>query len=304
VVLNVLSFIGVFLAAVAVTGPLAVGWNPFEWQSAPYFVLITGVLLLRMLVPSNGSRWLNLLRELLLVIPAAVFYFLVRGLVDARGDVAEANAQRIIDLEQRLGIYRELDLQGLIDGSQLGVNIVNWIYIWGHWPLITIIVLWLVLFHRNDFPLYRNAFLISGLMGMVVFALFPVAPPRLMPDLAFVDTVTQHSRSYRVLQPPALTNPFAAMPSLHFGWNLLMGIAVARQARTWWLKGFGVLMPLLMLTSIVLTGNHYFLDGVVGGLFVGIALLAAASLPRLRETFFPQRHEPPHEPVTVPVAHR
>jgi hypothetical protein len=299
-VTSVLAIAHMCLAVLLGAGLLSVGWNPFEWASAPYFVLISGVLLLRLLVPVDGSRWVNLVRELLLVIPAAIFYFLVRGLVNARGDVAIANAERIIDLERRLGMFHEIQLQNLISGSQLAINIVNWIYIWGHWPLITVIVLWLVLYHRDAFPLYRNAFLISGLMGMVVFALYPVAPPRLMPDLAIIDTVTQHSRSYRVLQPPALTNPFAAMPSLHFGWNLLMGIAVARQARTRLLKGFGVLMPVLMCSAIVLTGNHYILDGIVGGAFVGIALMAAVMLPRLREQLFPQQREP----ATVPVVRR
>jgi hypothetical protein len=279
-------------------GAQALSRNPFEWESSPYFVLITGALLLRFLLPTYGSRWLHLTRELLLVIPAAVLYFLVRGLVDARGSVAEAHAQRIIDLEQRLAMDHELRLQGLIIGSRVLVNVVNWIYIWGHWPLITIIVLWLVLFHRSEFVLYRNAFLISGMIGMVIFAIFPVAPPRLMPDLEIVDTVTQQSRSYRVLQPPALTNPFAAMPSLHFGWNLLMGIAVARQATTRWMKLFGVLLPIAMFSSIVLTGNHYVLDGIAGGIIVGIALIAASLLPRAYASPAALAAEVPRSPLT------
>jgi hypothetical protein len=255
-------------------------WNPFYWDSAPILVLILSAFLLRFALPANGRRRWYLLHELLLVIPAALFYFLVRGLVNARGSDAEAHAQRVIDLEQRLGIFRELELQELILDSRITVNMVNWVYIWGHWPLITLIVLWMVLRHRDAFPLYRSAFLISGAIGMVIFALYPVAPPRLMPDLEFVDTVTQQSRSYRVFQPPALTNPYAAMPSLHFGWNLLMGVAVVRQSRTIRAKALGALMPCAMFASIVLTGNHYILDGIVGGVIVVVALLLSALGPR------------------------
>jgi hypothetical protein len=263
---------------------LASRWNPFYWESAPILALILSALVLRIVLPAKASRQIHLLRELLLVIPAALFYFLVRGLVNARGSDAEAHAQRLIDLEIRLGIYRELELQAAIIDSPMLVNIVNWIYIWGHWPLITVIVIWMVIRHRGQFPLYRNAFLISGAIGMIIFAAYPVAPPRLMPDLLFIDTVTERSNSYRLFQPPALTNPYAALPSLHFGWNLLMGIAVFRQARAPWLKGLAVIMPCAMFASIVLTGNHYILDGIAGGVIVGFALFLAAIVPRALAT--------------------
>lgn len=259
---------------------IAITWNPFYWDSISILLLIAGVVVCRFALPANGSRGVQFARELMLVIPAALTYFMVRGLVDARGSDAEAHAQRLIEIERKIGLHREAALQDLILGSPLLVDIVNWIYIWAHWPLITGIVIWMVLKYREDFPLYRNAFLISGAMGMIVFALYPVAPPRLMGDLTIVDTVTQQSQSYRVLQPPALTNPYAALPSLHFGWNLLMGIAVVRHAQWLGLKVFGFIMPLAMFASIVLTGNHYILDGVLGGLFVIVALVVASWIQR------------------------
>jgi hypothetical protein len=125
-----------------------------------------------------------------------------------------------------------------------------------------------------------NAFLLSAAIGMVIFALFPVAPPRLMPGLDLEDTVTRHSHSYRVLQPPGLTNPFAAMPSLHFGWNLLAGIAIFREARHPLARAFGVVMPVMMFSAIVLTANHYILDGLVGGALTTVCLLIAIYLPQ------------------------
>jgi hypothetical protein len=107
--------------------------------------------------------------------------------------------------------------------------------------------------------------LISGAIGLVIFVYVPVAPPRFMTQYGFIDTVTERTNAYRVLQPPAFTNQYAAMPSLHFGWNLLMGIAWASLSGNRWTRLFGWLMPPLMFAAIVLTANHYLLDGVAGG---------------------------------------
>ena len=140
---------------------------------------------------------------------------------------------------------------------------MNWAYIWGHWPLIILVAIWLYTMRPETYRLYRNAFMVSGAIGLVIFASFPVAPPRLA-DIDVIDTVTLHSSAYRVLQPPALVNQYAAMPSLHFGWNLLIGIAIFTTARSWEMKAFGVVKPVVMLLSVVLTANHYILDPVAG----------------------------------------
>jgi membrane-associated phospholipid phosphatase len=106
-----------------------------------------------------------------------------------------------------------------------------------------------------------------------------VAPPRLA-ELGLLDTVTQHSHAYRVLQPPAFTNIYAAMPSLHVGWDLLMGIAIATVARHRVMRLVGVLLPALMAVAVVVTANHYVVD-VVAGASVALAGLVVA---RRRET--------------------
>ena len=87
-------------------------------------------------------------------------------------------------------------------------------------------------------------------------------------DLGFVDTVTLHSQAYRVLQPPAFTNPYAAMPSFHVGWDLLVGIALVREGGRAWTRVVGTALPVLMLVTVVATGNHYLLDAVVGDTIV------------------------------------
>lgn len=232
----------------------------------------------RAMLPTNGSSPLRLVREVLLFLPAALFYFLLRGLMDARYDEAAANAERVIDVQRWLGLFHEEALQQLALGSSLAIDMMNWIYIWGHWPVIAGVFVWLVLRQRSAYPVYRNTSLLSGVIGMLVFAAFPVVPPRLMDGYAFVDTVTVHSKSYRTLQPPSLTNPYAAMPSLHLGWDLLMGIALVREASSLLVRAVGVLMPVAMFLAIVLTANHYILDGIAGGLLVLVSLKLASTL--------------------------
>ncbi|MEZ4572999.1 MAG: phosphatase PAP2 family protein [Thermomicrobiales bacterium] len=123
--------------------------------------------------------------------------------------------------------------------------------------------------------------LISGLIGMSIFLLYPVAPPRLVPHQGFTDTVSLYSQSYRVLQPPALADPYASMPSLHFGWDLLMGVAVVREARFWFVKALGLLMPVAMFAAIIVTANHFIVDALAGGTIVGFSIIAAKNLDQL-----------------------
>jgi membrane-associated phospholipid phosphatase len=226
----------------------------------------------------RARRWGPQLRfalgQLGLVLAAVAVYFVVRSLTEGAAAEAERNAGWLVDLERGLGMFVERDLQQFaldIDGV---LPLVNAIYIYGHWPVIALALGWLAWRRRDAYLVYRNALLISGVVGMVVVALFPVAPPRLM-DLGFLDTVTLHTDAYRVLQPPAFTNQYAAMPSFHVGWDLLVGIALAREGRRLWLQIVGYALPLLMLVSVVLTGNHYLVDAVVGDVIVLSALAVA-----------------------------
>lgn len=216
-------------------------------------------------------------RELVIVAVAYLLYFGVRGLTEGFVDRAVENAELVLRLERALGIAYEVRWQQAIADHDLLVNLMNWVYIWGHWPVIFMVGAWLLTRRYHHYLLIRDAFLISGAIGLVVFALFPVAPPRLA-DPAFVDTITQRSSAYRVLQPPPFVNQYAAMPSLHLGWDLLIGIALVRYAPAWPFRVLGVLLPLFMAAAIVLTANHYILDGVAGVALVLLSLGAAARL--------------------------
>jgi membrane-associated phospholipid phosphatase len=200
--------------------------------------------------------------------------------VNGRVEVAFTNADGLIRLEQSLGIFWEIQFQGLILGHQFLIDFFNGVYIWGHIPVVGGLALWLYFFRRDCFARYRNAFLISGAVGLVFFLTLPMAPPRFIAEAGFVDTVSLYNNAYRVLQPPTFVNQYAAMPSLHFGWNLLVGLAVFQTTRAWYAKTFALLMPLLVMAGIILPGNHYILDGVIGGTVALAALWFAGFLNR------------------------
>ena len=222
--------------------------------------------------------WRGLLGQCALIVLAALCYFGVRGLTQSDAAAAEENARRLLDLERAVAIDVEASLQEAIVHHDAIVTLANWVYIYGHWPVIVLTLGWLFATAPDRFRLLRNAMFISGAIGLVIFALYPVAPPRLG-VLDVMDTVTERSSSYRTLQPPGLINRYAALPSLHFGWNLLVGIVLWRTTRVPLVRVFAVVMPVLMAWAVVLTANHYVVDVIAGGVVALAGLAIARALP-------------------------
>ena len=228
-----------------------------------------------------GATPADFIRQLTLLVVAALLYFAVRGATATNADLAVRHARSLIGFERRLHIDIEASLQRLIIDHHAIVTGANWIYIWGHWPVIAITLVWL---YRSDTAIYRllrNAMFLSGAIGLIVFAAYPVAPPRLAGPV-FVDTVTELSRSYRVLQPPALVNKYAALPSLHVGWNFLVGVVVWRHATSRPIRLLGAISPVLMIAAVVLTANHYVIDAAAGVAIAAVALWGVGRWPKVR----------------------
>jgi membrane-associated phospholipid phosphatase len=224
-------------------------------------------------------RWL--LGQAGLVATGVFCYFQVRGMTAADPAVATEHARDLMDVEQAAGIRVEASVQAPIISSPRLETFANWVYIWGHWPVIVITMVWLALHHRWVFLRLRDSMLVSGGLGLVVFVTYPVAPPRLV-DAALVDTVTERSYSYRVLQSPNFVNQYAAMPSLHAGWDLLVGISIAIAGGALLVRAIGWLLPPLMVFAVVATANHYVVDVVAGLTLALIGYAAALLLERRR----------------------
>jgi hypothetical protein len=145
-------------------------------------------------------------------------YFGVRGVTEGSEAAAVDHAQDVLHLERAVGLDVEAGVQAALADLPAVVTVANWVYIWGHWPAIVVTLLWLAVTRRSVFRRLRDAMAVSGAMGLCVYVTYPVAPPRLA-GLGMTDTVTDQSYAYRVLQPPAFANQYAAMPSLHVGWT-------------------------------------------------------------------------------------
>ena len=219
-------------------------------------------------------RHAGVVREIGVAAVAALTYFGVRNLTAGAADQALANAERLAELEERFHVAWEGSLQDALLGHGALLTLFNWIYIWGHWPVILTAAIVLYRLRPERYVLLRNAMFLSGAIGFLFFALLPVAPPRLV-DPSLVDTVTLHSESYRALQPPGLTNQYAAFPSLHFGWNLLVGVAVWGATRNTALRLLSIVGPAAMGAAVVLTANHFVLDLAGGAAVVLLALWVA-----------------------------
>jgi hypothetical protein len=200
--------------------------------------------------------------------------------VHGQAGTAFDNASKLIHIEQQLGIFHEAFLQQAVLRSSWAVDAFNYLYIWGHLPVIIAVALWLYAKHRDRYALFRNAFLISGLIALIGFSTVPLAPPRYMPEFGFTDTIV-HAQSYYAFQNPKIVNQYAAMPSLHFGWDMLVAIAIGVNTTSRWVRRCAVFLPVVMLGGIVLTANHYFLDAAAGALVAMMGLGIAFAMRRL-----------------------
>lgn len=219
------------------------------------------------------------LRELSLVGVVLLVYYLIRGFVFDEYLEAKAHAFSIIQLERGLHLFWEPQLQHLLNRGIVEIQLWDLIYFWAHAPVIAAVGIWLYLRDKRCYSLIRNAFLVSALAGLVIYWLYPVAPPRLLTGFGFVDTMQRYSSlSYQAQSLKPFVNPYAAVPSLHFGWSILIGVGLILTIQRPLGWALGVLLPLLMLVAIVATANHFFFDALsglvvcVGGLLVAIGV--------------------------------
>jgi hypothetical protein len=196
------------------------------------------------------------------------------------------NAYDVIDVERHLGFFWELDIQSWFIQSASLVHLANAMYTYFYYPVLSLFAIWAFTWHRTQYSMIRNVFLISAGIGFLCFAFYPLAPPRMMSELGFVDTMGEYeSINYGSSFFGIFANPYAAMPSLHFAWVLLVGIDIFHIARSLWLKALGILFPVGMLVAIVATANHFILDAIAGALVIGLAYGLLVLFTRLRSKY-------------------
>lgn len=205
-----------------------------------------------------------------------VFYLVYSAVRNAQASdtaVAFSHARNLIHWQHQLGIYHEQTLQDWALHVRPLVIAMNYVY--GSLHFIITIGVGFYLFRKwaDDYPRWRNTLGITTAIALVGFYTWPLMPPRLMPArYGFVDTLAKYPTlwSFNSGQMSKLSNQFAAMPSVHCAWALFCACALMPRLEHRWAKVLAALYPVLTVTAIVLTGNHYFLDAVGGFAIFGI----------------------------------
>lgn len=216
---------------------------------------------------ANLRGWsIALAQEVALVVVAYLLYAVLRVVVEGSQERAFDNAVAIISLERAAWMFHEAAVQQWVESVPALAQAMRWVYGPAYLPILGIagaIVYW---HDRALYCAYRNTLFVSAAVGLLFFAAVPVAPPRMLPEYGFVDSVNGAfvMRDWK--------NDLAAVPSFHFGFTLLAALAVAHVARFRpWVCAALAVVPAVMLVSIVATGNHFFIDAVIGSAVVLIA---------------------------------
>jgi hypothetical protein len=227
-------------------------------------------------------RWFSTahsgVNELLALAALYGVYEVVRGFGGEDFAAALANTGDIVTLERHLGVFVEQAVQESVDGLAGVPALLGLAYIALHFVGTTAVVVWVHRSRPDAYPMVRTTLVAATALALVGYLAYPAAPPRLA-DLGFADTVTEHTGlnlSSDLLG--SFYNPIAAVPSLHFGYALIVGVALATLARRRSVRIAGALYPGLMLFVIVATGNHFLFDAAAGGLTVAAAWLVARAV--------------------------
>ncbi|MFD0416441.1 phosphatase PAP2 family protein [Streptomyces sp. NPDC127108] len=241
-----------------------------------------------------------LARELLLVVGLFLVYKFGRQL--ANGHTAEAfrNAHRVWDAERFLRLPGEGSVQDVLLSGDSLVHVANTYYATVHFPATLLFLVWLYVRRPRHYVWARRILAVLTAAALALHLAFPLAPPRLLEVAHLVDTAQKYGPSVYAAEPAtdSMANQFAAMPSLHFGWALMVavGLIVATSSRWRWLW---LLHPLLTLFVIVGTANHYWLDALAAAALLGIAL-AVIRLPRPARSRVVRRSAPTAAPTGTP----
>lgn len=224
--------------------------------------------------PRRKRPWL--IGELAIVFVLLEVYGYVRSLAHTRYGAALAHGRGILDIEDHLGMDVELRVNRWVTRHHDLSEVSVWIYQHTHTGLTMTVLLLCYLVGPNVYRPARNALVLTNLVGLAVFFVLPVMPPRLLPSEGFIDSVanagfgTTHS-------PPIAADQYAAMPSLHVGWAVWVALVVMALLQRYRIRWIALLHPVTTSVVVVVTANHYILD-VVAGIVVAMATLLATGL--------------------------
>jgi hypothetical protein len=229
--------------------------------------------------------WRDFLLQLALFGLVDVLYELTRGLSDGSVLTAFQHARGVVSFERSIGIFNELDVQRWAIQRHWALDVADFTYFHAHFAVTTLFMFWLYLRRNPHYYFIRNAVFVADGIALIGFTLFPTAPPRMLTDLGFTDTLDRYASVSNYSGPiNALANPFAAVPSIHTCYALITGLTCFFLVKRRPLRFTWLLYPALIVFSIIATANHFWLDAVLGALLAVTALASAWLIERYRPT--------------------
>jgi hypothetical protein len=214
--------------------------------------------------PQRRARWWV---ELLTVVWLLWVYDAITNLAPLRLHVAIDHAQGLLSLERTLHIDPEHGLDRWLAGHHTLASAISYYYDNAHF-IVTLGLLGFLWWRRADIyrPL-RSSLVVVNLLGFLVFWLYPVAPPRMLPGFTDVVASSHTFGSWHTGALASDANQLAAMPSLHIAWAGWCAVVLWQLSERRTVRALAVLYPLLTSFAVLATGNHFVLD-IVGGLAV------------------------------------
>jgi hypothetical protein len=225
---------------------------------------------------------LDLILQLLLLAAAYWAWRHARGAVDGSMGLSFSHARDLVSAERSLGLLIEPGVQHWAVSAGWPADVARWGYANLHFKGSCLMLAVLYFGYRPSFGFVRNAVFAAMALSVVGYALFPTAPPRFLPELG-LDPSSSVTGNNPLLSHPAdpLFNPFAAVPSMHVGLSVILAWSLAMLVRRPVIRALFFAYPLLMTYVVVASGNHFWLDAVLGLLTAAAAAGLALLLGRL-----------------------
>ena len=229
----------------------------------------------------NG--WLDAIRQLALFAGAYYLYRIVRGIVDGQAGLAFENARNLVDAERALGLFFEPSLQAWAEGKDWIITSSSWMYVNSHFVITTTFLIWLYIFRNQAFYFVRNMFMVAMGLALVGYTAYPTAPPRFLPEWGFSDSVASFVGENAEQSANVLYNPFAAVPSMHVAFALMIAVPAIMLVRRRVAKVLWGIYPFVVTFVVMVTANHFWLDAALGALVAALSAYAAyAAFARAR----------------------
>lgn len=237
---------------------------------------------------------LDLLVQFLVLAAAYTAWRYARGAVAGGIDEAFAHARDLISVERSLHTLIEADVQSWAQSHGWSAELGRWGYANLHFKGSVLAIVILYFGYRNSFGFVRNMVIAAMAISVAIYALYPTAPPRFIPELG-LDATSSVTGNNPLLSSPGdpLFNPFAAVPSMHVGLSLIFAWSLALLVRPRALKAALFAYPLLMTYVVVASGNHFWLDALFGAMVAAAAAGVAMALGRLKPDWAWRPKPPP-----------